>query len=101
VGGQGPGDLFAEWLPSGEENREKRARIVATVARQALFKVKMSRDEMRRLDRLAAERRQSRSVLVRDLIATALLGSTAGLCAELDALAELPDPLRAFFEDSA
>jgi hypothetical protein len=58
----------------------------------------MSAAELRGLDRLAEERRQSRSGCVRDLIGNALLGSRAGVYAALDELAAAPDPL-ADFED--
>ena len=58
----------------------------------------MDDHEMRGLDRLAEERCQSRSGLVRDLIGNALAGSRAGVYAALDELVAVPDPLADFVD---
>jgi predicted transcriptional regulator len=58
--------------------------------RPARLEVRMSRAEMRRLDRLAGERHQSRSGLIRSLIAAEAVQSEAEFA---HLLADLPDPL--------
>jgi hypothetical protein len=58
--------------------------------RPARLEVRMSRAEMRRLDRLAGERRQSRSGLIRSLIAAEAVQSEAEFA---HLLSEFTDPL--------